>query len=51
MSVVGQTDHDQLTLITCTDWDTLTRQYRRRRVVVANLDHVNQMALVENPFE
>ncbi len=39
-SVIKQTNYPQLTLITCTNWDTNIRIYMNRLVVFADLEKV-----------
>jgi LPXTG-site transpeptidase (sortase) family protein len=45
-SVIQDTPHPQLTLITCTTWDEKTLSYLRRRVVFADLEKVEQIVVL-----
>jgi LPXTG-site transpeptidase (sortase) family protein len=45
-SVIKDTPHPQLTLITCTTWDEKTLSYLRRRVVFADLEKVELIVML-----
>jgi LPXTG-site transpeptidase (sortase) family protein len=49
LSILGQSSETQLTLITCTDWDSSTGFYTKRYVVVADL--IGEKILEERPAQ
>lgn len=48
LSVIGATDHPQITLITCTGWDNTIRAYLKRLIVFADLVKIQPLSAASN---